>query len=47
MEKLYISTPTSSNIQPKKVTIDLIKAFAACYLVKDTDEQIIFESFLN
>ena len=47
MEKIYTAIPTSSSIQPKKEIIDLIKAFAASYRAKETDQQIIFEGFLN
>ncbi|MDG1824312.1 MAG: hypothetical protein P8H45_05420 [Flavobacteriaceae bacterium] len=47
MEKIYTSIPTSANIQPKKESIDKIKAFAASYRVKQTDKQIIFQGFLN
>ena len=47
MEKIYTAIPTSSNIQPKKESIDKIKAFAASYRVKKTDQQITFEGFLN
>jgi hypothetical protein len=31
----------------KNETIDLIKAFAASYLAKETDQQITFGGFLN
>jgi patatin-like phospholipase/acyl hydrolase len=47
MDKIYTLIPTSSNIQPKKESIDKIKAFAASYRVKETDQQIIFEGYLN
>jgi hypothetical protein len=47
MEKIYTAIPTSINIQPKKENIDKIKAFAASYRVKQLDQQIIFEGFLN
>ena len=47
MEKMYTAIPTSSNFQPKKESIDKIKAFAASYRVKQTDQQITFEGFLN
>jgi hypothetical protein len=47
MEKIYTAIPTSSSIQPKKETIDLIKAFAASYRAIETDQQITFEGFLN
>jgi len=47
MEKIYTAVLTSSKIQPKKESIDLIKAFAASYRVKETDQQIIFDGFLN
>ena len=47
MEKIYIATPTSTKIQPKKESIDMIKAFAASYRGKETDQQITFEGFLN
>tara|TARA_B100002019_G_C21065223_1_gene496135 strand:- start:308 stop:451 length:144 start_codon:yes stop_codon:yes gene_type:complete len=47
MEKIYTAIPTSSNIRPKKESIYNIKAFAASYRVKQTDQQITFEGFLN
>ena len=47
MEKIYTAVLTSSNIQPKKESIDLIKAFAASYRVKETYQQVTFEGFLN
>ena len=47
MEKIYTTIPTSSSIRPKKESIDKIKAFAASYRVKQTDQQIIFEGYLN
>ena len=47
MEKIYTVIPTSSNIKPKKESIDKIKAFASTYRVKETDQQITFEGFLN
>ncbi|MDG1685149.1 MAG: hypothetical protein P8H63_03855 [Flavobacteriaceae bacterium] len=47
MEKIYTTIPTSSNIQPRKESIDKIKAFAASYRVKETNQQITFEGFLN
>ena len=47
MEKIYTTIPTLSNIQPKKESIDKIKAFAASYRAKETDQQITFEGFLN
>ena len=31
MEKIYTAIPTSSKIQPKKESIDKIKAFARLY----------------
>lgn len=47
MENFYTAIPTSSNLQPKKESIDKIKAFAASYRVKETDQKITFEGFLN
>ena len=47
MEKIYTAIATSSNIKPKKESIDKIKAVAASYRVKETDQQITFEGFLN
>ena len=47
MEKIYTTIPTSPNIQPKKESIEKIKSFAASYRVKETDQDIIFEVFLN
>ena len=47
MEKIYTAIPTSSNIKPKKESIDKIMAFAASYRLKETDQQITFEGFLN
>lgn len=47
MEKIYTAIPTSSNIKPKRESIDKIKAFAASYRVKEMDQQITFECFLN
>lgn len=47
MEKIYTAIPTSSNIKPKKESIDKIKAFAASYRLKETNQQITFEVFLN
>tara|TARA_Y200000002_G_scaffold327745_1_gene290988 strand:+ start:210 stop:353 length:144 start_codon:yes stop_codon:yes gene_type:complete len=47
MEKIYTAIPISSNIKPKKESIDKIKAFAASYRLKETDQQITFEGFLN
>ena len=47
MEKIYTAIPTASNIQPRKESIDKIKDFAASYRVKETDQDIIFEGFLN
>ena len=47
MEKIYTAIPTSSNIQPKKESIDKINAFAASYSVKETDQKLTFVGFLN
>ena len=47
MEKIYTTTPTSTTVQPKKEIIDTIKAFAASYRAKETNQDIIFEGFLN
>ena len=47
MEKIYTAIPTSSNIQPKKESIDKINAFAASYSIKETDQKITFVGFLN
>lgn len=47
MEKIYTATPISPNIKPKNESIDKIKAFAASYRLKETDQQITFEGFLN
>ena len=47
MEKIYTATPIPSDVQPKQESIYNIKAFAASYRVKQTDQQITFEGFLN
>ena len=47
MEKIYTAITISAKIQPKKESIDKIMSFVACYCVKKTDQQIIFEGFLN
>ena len=47
MEKIYTITPTSNHVQPKKESIDMIKAFAASYRVNETNQQITIEGYLN
>ena len=47
MEKIYTETPIPSDVQPKQESIDKIIAFASSYRLKETDQQIIFEGFLN
>ena len=47
MDKIYTATTAPSNIQPKKESIDKIKAFAACYRVNETNQKITIEGYLN
>ena len=47
MEKIYTATSIPSNVQPKKESIDKIKAFAASYRLIDMNQQNVFEVFLN
>ena len=47
MQKIYTETPKPSDVQPNQESIDKIMAFASSYLLKETDQQIIFEGFLN
>ena len=47
MEKVYTVTPIPSDFQPKQESIDKIIAFASSYRLKETDQQIIFEGYLN
>jgi patatin-like phospholipase/acyl hydrolase len=47
MEKIYTATLLTLEIQPKQESINKIKAFASSYRMKETDQQIIFEGFLN
>ena len=47
MEKIYIETPIPSDVQPKQESIDKIIAYASSYRLKETNQQIIFEGFLN
>ena len=47
MEKIYTANPIPSNVQPRQESIDKIKAFAASYRLIDTDQQNIFDVFLN
>ena len=46
MEKIY-TAPSTFNNQPKKETIAFIKAFAASFCIDETDDELIFERFLN
>ena len=47
MVKIYTATPIPSYVQPKQESIDKIMAYASSYRLKKTDQQIIFEGFLN
>ena len=47
MEKIYTAIPIPSNVQPRQESIDKIKAFAASYRLIETDQQNIFDVFLN
>ena len=47
MEKIYSATPIPSDVKPKQESIDKIMAYASSYRLKETDQQIIFEGFLN
>ena len=47
MEKIYIETLIPSDVQPKQESIDKIIAYASSYRLKETNQQIIFEGFLN
>ena len=47
MEKIYTRIPTSINVQPKKESINLIKAFADSYRVYKTNKQITIKGNLN
>jgi hypothetical protein len=47
MEKIYTTIPTSIHRQPKKESIDWIKAFAASYRANETNQQITMEAYLN
>ena len=47
MEKIYTETPIPSDVQPKQESIDKIMAFASSFRLKETDQKIIFEVFLN
>ncbi len=47
MEKIYTEIPLPSNVQPRQESIDQIKAFAASYRLIETDQQNIFDVFLN
>ena len=47
MEKIYTETPIPLDVQPKQESIDKIIAYASSYRLKETNQQIIFEGFLN
>lgn len=47
MEKIYSAAPIHSDVKPKQESIDKIMAYASSYRLKETDQQIIFEGFLN